>query len=360
MNRGSRAAGNSPMAASPSRLSLSSPRGLLRSPLFPPIPEAVAEEDDHSSQPTQSESPQLHHPPTPLPPPKKCSNGGVRGVSVSCSNCRPSSHPKTTTIVPFDSSSSPHSILRSFFYSLARRTPSSSDSPLLDRFSPAGSTGSFPLDQFLLSVSSSRSATRHLVQTLTAHLPARIRPGPQTESFLNRVFFSGFELPDDEETRVADPLARCEANRAAYVAIRELTWDEVLTKGTKHYSYRLSRFCDRKMSEVAGCLRWAGAWPEPLLKAFFGAAKSAWVVRLMARSVYPHVPVLRVDRGARFDGRFMEDVGRDRVGMDRLEPASVKVLVAPGFHVYSSASGVVKCRVLCLYKGARNRGESFA
>nr|CAD1835551.1 unnamed protein product [Ananas comosus var. bracteatus] len=170
------------------------------------------------------------------------------------------------------------------------------------------------------------------------------------ESFLNRVLFSGFELDDEDETRLADPLARCASNRAAYEAVRALTWDQVLNKGTKHYSEGLSRFCDRKMSDVVGSVGSNRPWTEPLLQAFFSAAKAAFTVRLMARSVHPTVPIIRVDRGARFDPRFMEDAGTGRVAQGRGEPVSVKMMVAPGFHVYTAGrSGVVKCLVLCLY-----------
>ncbi|KAF7041887.1 hypothetical protein CFC21_051612, partial [Triticum aestivum] len=127
--------------------------------------------------------------------------------------------------------------------------------------------------------------------------------------------------------------------------------------GTKHYSDGLSRFCDAKMSEVVSSLGWARArpWPEPLLQAFFLAAKGVWGVRLLARSVHPPLPVVRVDRGARFDSRFMEDAAASRAG--RLEPASVKMMVAPGFHVYVAGAGVVKCKVVCFYNNGRAGGH---
>nr|CAD1835536.1 unnamed protein product [Ananas comosus var. bracteatus] len=84
---------------------------------------------------------------------------------------------------------------------------------------------------------------------------------------------------------------------AAYEAVHALTWDQVLNKGTKHYSEGLSRFCDRKMSDVVGSVGSNRPGPEPLLQAFFSAAKAAFTVRLMARSVHPTVPIIRVDRG---------------------------------------------------------------
>jgi hypothetical protein len=104
---------------------------------------------------------------------------------------------------------------------------------------------------------------------------------------------------------------------------------------------------------VVSSLGWARArpWPEPLLQAFFLAAKGVWGVRLLARSVHPPLPVVRVDRGARFDSRFMEDAAAARAG--RLEPVSVKMMVAPGFHVYVAGAGVVKCKVVCFYNNGR-------
>nr|XP_010918309.1 IRK-interacting protein [Elaeis guineensis] len=244
----------------------------------------------------------------------------------------------------------------------------------LDRRSlpnPVQTASLFPVETFLRAVSDARSAVRHLSRSLSAQLrpdriAALIQPhdarvagqwrkapgGPLffMEALLNRVFYAGFEEGEPDEA--LDPAARCEANRKAYEAVRGLGWDEVLSKGTRFYSEGLSRFCDRKMSEVVGMLGWAKAWPESLLKAFFGAAKGAWVVRLLSRSVHPAVPVLRVDRGSRFDPRFMEDVAADRV--TRLEAVSVRMMVAPGFHVYTSDFGVVKCKVLCSYTNGCN------
>ncbi|KAJ3679861.1 hypothetical protein LUZ60_016139 [Juncus effusus] len=239
---------------------------------------------------------------------------------------------------------------------------------LATRTNHSNSIGSPSTEQFLRSVSSARSAVRLLARTLSSH--ARQFCSPSTliphhmESLLNRVFYVGFELLDEDEILIADPSTRCEMNRSEYELLHGLTWDEVLYKGTRYYSDRLSRFCDRKMSEVVGSLGWApSVWPEEILRAFFGAARSAWVVRLLARSVHPPVPILRVDKGALFDPKFMEDVKMDRTGLTKpVESVRVKLLVAPGFHVYSSDSCVVKCKVLCSYKGHEgklNGAESF-
>nr|XP_010908045.1 IRK-interacting protein isoform X1 [Elaeis guineensis] len=232
--------------------------------------------------------------------------------------------------------------------------------------SPTGSA--FPVEPFLRAVSDARVAVRRLSRSLTSQLRPdrstvllqphaagqwRQKPGGllfYMEALLNRMFYAGFEEGDPDEA--VDPAARCDANRAAYEAVRGLGWHDVLSKGTRFYSEELSRFCDRKMSEVVGMLGWARAWPEALLQAFFGAAKGTWIVRLLARSVHPPVPILRVDRGVQFDPRFMEDITTDRV--TQLEPVSVKMMVAPGFHVYTSGVELVKCTVLCVYGGSRN------
>ncbi|KAL6644727.1 hypothetical protein ACP70R_016335 [Stipagrostis hirtigluma subsp. patula] len=323
-------------------------------------------------------------------------------AAVSCSDCRF----KQRALAP----PSPGAVIRSLFVSLTRRsTPRSSPSPtsalvgdagdgeqwrlaaadlsrrlaaatrtrdealeettrlkhslaelelklarLEARVLPTPAAAAFPVDSFLRAVSTARAAVRNLARALSTHLRG---PGPNLESFLNRTFHADFELDTDADVHTPDPAGRCEANLAAYHAVAALTWEEVLLHGTKHYSEGLSRFCDAKMSEVVSSLGWARAraWPEPLLQAFFLAAKGVWGVRLLARSVHPPLPVVRADRGARFDPRFMEDAAAGRAG--RLEPASVKMMVAPGFHVYLAGAGVVKCKVVCFYSSGRTGGH---
>ncbi|XP_074555708.1 IRK-interacting protein-like [Curcuma longa] len=227
----------------------------------------------------------------------------------------------------------------------------------------------FPADVFRRAVSDGRAAVRHLARSLIAHLrasdgvPSLIKPYDRNplfhmEALLNRIFHAGFEEEDAEELAgPIEPAARCEASRAGYEAVNRLRWDDVLLRGTRHYSEGLSRFCDRKMSEVVAAEGWARPWPEPLLQAFFGAAKWSWVVRLMARSVHPAVPLLRAEQGMPFDGRFMEDAAADRVR--RVTPATVRTMVAPGFHLYNDGDGgVVKCKVLCVYENSSSCGDS--
>lgn len=97
---------------------------------------------------------------------------------------------------------------------------------------------------------------------------------------------------------------------------------------------------------MVGSIGWAPrVWPEHILRTFFSAAKSAWAVRLLARSVHPPVPILRIDQGTSFDSQFMEDVAMDET--EFTQPVTVKLLVVPGFHIYTSNSCVVKCKVLC-------------
>ncbi|KAL0923405.1 hypothetical protein M5K25_007461 [Dendrobium thyrsiflorum] len=218
------------------------------------------------------------------------------------------------------------------------------------------------VDQFLPAVNDARTAVRHLSRCLITQLRAAPRsmdrlgsllhshglvkknPGSLImglESVLNRVFYSDFERVGEGEGMLADPADRCKANWAAYEAVRGLCWEDVLSKGTRHYSAGLSRFCDRRMSEVVGMLGWARAWPEGLLQAFFGAARGVWAVHLLARSVHPALPILRIDRGARFDPVYMEDSTGDKPST-----GEVIMMVAPGFYVHGATCNVVKCRVL--------------
>ncbi|KAK5813192.1 hypothetical protein PVK06_028640 [Gossypium arboreum] len=123
-----------------------------------------------------------------------------------------------------------------------------------------------------------------------------------------------------------------------------LAWEEVLNKGTRHFSEEFSQFCDRKMNEIVAMLGWNRAWPEPLLQAFFGASKSLCLVHLLANSVHPGLPIFRLDKGARFDSVYMEDMDGERA--KKLVPSMVRILITPGFYVYGN---VVKCKVICRY-----------
>ncbi|KAG5249223.1 IRK-interacting protein [Salix suchowensis] len=228
------------------------------------------------------------------------------------------------------------------------------------------------IEQFLVSVSEARSSVRLLSRSLTMQLrhmgvkvferisvllqPCDVKisfsKNPKgvlfyLEALLNKAFFEDFESVGFQKTsvnQILNPIDRCEANYASFNVLRELTWEEVLNKGTRHFSEEFSRFCDRKMSEIVAMLGWNRAWPEPLLQAFFSASKNIWLVHLLANSVHPGLPVFRVDNGVNFDSIYMEDMGGARAR--KLVPAMVRIMVAPGFYVYGN---VVKCKVLCRY-----------
>ncbi|RID57491.1 hypothetical protein BRARA_F00861 [Brassica rapa] len=227
------------------------------------------------------------------------------------------------------------------------------------------------IQQFLVSVSESRSSIRALSRALASQLrtvggkvyerlslllqPFDVKinsfaKNPKSlilylEAILSRAFFEDFEASGFQKngsTRILNPIDRCESNYASFNVLMELTWDEVLSRGTKHFSEEFSRFCDRKMSDVVSMLCWNRAWPEPLLQAFFGASKSVWLVHLLANSVNPGLQIFRVEGGDRFDPIYMEETGGDRY------KSVVRAMVQPGFYVYGS---VVKCKVVCKHSG---------
>ncbi|EEF51006.1 conserved hypothetical protein [Ricinus communis] len=226
------------------------------------------------------------------------------------------------------------------------------------------------IELFLVSVSEARSSVRLLSRSLTMqlrHMGGRVferisvllqpydvkissSKNPKSilfylEALLNKTFFEDFESVGFQKSSInsiLNPIDRCEANYASFNVLKELTWEEVLSKGTRHFSEEFSKFCDRKMNEIVAMLGWNRAWPEPLLQAFFGASRNVWLVHLLANSVHPGLPIFRVDKWVRFDSVYMEDMGGDRA--KKLVPTIVRIMVAPGFYVYGN---VVKCKVLC-------------
>ncbi|KAI3858536.1 hypothetical protein MKX03_005584 [Papaver bracteatum] len=232
------------------------------------------------------------------------------------------------------------------------------------------------IESFVNSVAESRSSVRVLSRSLTLQLRQMgvkiyerisllLQPydvnisftkNPRSllfylEALLNRAFYEDFEgtsFQKNGSDPILNPVEKCEGNYASFTALQGLSWDEVLTKGTRHFSEDFSRFCDRKMSEIVAMLGWNRAWPEPLLQAFFGAAKSVWLVHLLACSVHPSLPIFRVDKDVKFDGLYMEDMGGDKAR--KLVPDMVRIMVAPGFYVYNN---VVKCKVICRYSNTQ-------
>ena len=237
------------------------------------------------------------------------------------------------------------------------------------------------IEHFLVSVSESRSSVkllsrslamqlRHMGSKVYERISVLLQPydikislskNPRSlvfylEALLNKAFYEDFEsigFQRNTSIQILNPIDRCEANFESFYSLRGLTWEEVLNKGTRHFSEEYSRFCDRKMSEIVSMLGWNRVWPEPLLQAFFAASKSVWLVHLLANSVHPSLPIFKVDIGVGFDGVYMEDMGGDKV--KRLVPSVVRIMVAPGFYVYGS---VVKCKVLCRYYNATNNDQS--
>ncbi|KAK7370063.1 hypothetical protein VNO80_12117 [Phaseolus coccineus] len=239
------------------------------------------------------------------------------------------------------------------------------------------------IQHFLVSVSEARSSVKLLSRSLTMqlrHMGSKVyekvsfllqpydvkisfSKSPRSllfylEALLNRTFFEDFETIGFQKNAcnaVLNPVERCEGSFRCFNMLQGLTWEEVLSKGTRHFSEEFSRFCDRKMSEIVAMLGWNRAWPEPLLQAFFGASKSVWMVHLLANSVHPSLPLFRVDKGINFDSVYMEDMGGDKAS--KLVPSVVRIMVAPGFYVYGSA---VKCKVLCRYLSSNNNNTTHS
>lgn len=235
------------------------------------------------------------------------------------------------------------------------------------------------IEHFLVSVSETRSTVRFLSRALGLQLrqmgakvydriamllqpydiKISISRNPRgmifyLEALLNRAFFEDFETVGFQKSAsnpVLNPIDHCESNFAMFSRLQELTWEEVLNKGTRHFSEEFSRFCDRKMSDIVAMLGWNRAWPEPLLQAFFGASKAVWLVHLLANSLHPGLPIFRVEKGVGFDPVYMEDMGGDKAR--KLIPTMVRIMVTPGFYVFDN---VVKCKVLCRYYN--NNGSS--
>ncbi|GJZ99483.1 hypothetical protein Tco_0672034 [Tanacetum coccineum] len=170
------------------------------------------------------------------------------------------------------------------------------------------------------------------------------------EAIINQSLYQDFEncvFQKNGCPKLLDPQQERQAQFSSFCALRNLSWNEVLRKGTKYYSEEFSRFCDQKMSGIITELNWTRPWSEQLLQAFFVAAKCIWLLHLLAFSFSPALGILRVDENRSFDGVFMEDVFVDRQRSQN--PTRVKVMVMPGFYVQDR---VLKCKVLCRYKTA--------
>jgi hypothetical protein len=164
------------------------------------------------------------------------------------------------------------------------------------------------------------------------------------EAIMNQAIYQDFEnraFQRGGAPRRLDPAQDRRRSFDAFVALRNLSWNEVLRKGTKYYSEDFSRFCDSKMGGVVAALGWSRPWPEQLLQCFFVAAKCVWLLHLLAFSFAPPLAILRVEDGRAFDPMYMEDVLQ--VQERQQSPCQVKIMVMPGFYVQDR---VLKCRVL--------------
>ncbi|KAM0942934.1 putative IRK-interacting protein [Dioscorea sansibarensis] len=168
------------------------------------------------------------------------------------------------------------------------------------------------------------------------------------EALINQNLYQDFEncmFQKNGSQKILDPhLDRLE-NFSSFVALRNLSWQEVLRKGTKYYSGDFSRFCDQKMSGIVSMLDWSSPWPEQLLQSFFVSAKCIWLLHLLSFSFNPPLMILRVEENRNFDPLYMEDLLHDR--QRQQAPARVKIMVMPGFYVEEQ---VLRCRVLCRYR----------
>ncbi|KAK4793160.1 hypothetical protein SAY86_023595 [Trapa natans] len=168
------------------------------------------------------------------------------------------------------------------------------------------------------------------------------------EAIINQMLYEDFEnctFQKNGPPKILDREQDRKAQFASFVALRCLSWNEVLRKGTKYYSKEFSRFCDRKMSSIIKSLNWTCPWPEQLLRAFFVAAKYIWLLHLLAFSFSPPLGILRVEENRAFNSHYMENIiadGQRSNGLSR-----VKVMVMPGFYVQEK---VLRCKVLCMCK----------
>ncbi|CAH2072891.1 unnamed protein product [Thlaspi arvense] len=173
------------------------------------------------------------------------------------------------------------------------------------------------------------------------------------EAIISQSVYQDFEncvFQKSGKPKLLDPEQDRQAKFSSFASLRNLSWNEVLKKGTKYYSEEFSRFCDEKMSLIITTLSWTRPWSEQMLQAFFVAAKCVWLLHLLAFSFNPALGILRVEENRVFESSYMEDMGADR---DRQRssssrgPARVKVMVMPGFYVQDR---VLRCKVLCRYK----------
>ncbi|XP_074310529.1 IRK-interacting protein-like [Silene latifolia] len=168
------------------------------------------------------------------------------------------------------------------------------------------------------------------------------------EAIINQTLYQDFEnciFQKNGTPKFLDPQQNRLAEFQSFAALRNLSWNEVLKKGTKYYSEEFSKFCDQKMSCIILTLNWTRPWSETLLQSFFVAAKCIWLLHLLAFSFYPTLTILRVEESRAFDRDYMEDIFIEKQKMQNQR--RVKVMVMPGFYVQDK---ILRCKVLCRYK----------
>ncbi|KAI3935249.1 hypothetical protein MKW98_018438 [Papaver atlanticum] len=169
------------------------------------------------------------------------------------------------------------------------------------------------------------------------------------EALINQSLYQDFEncvFQKNGTPKVLDPNKQRKAQFSSFVALRNLSWNEVLRKGTKYYSEEFSKFCDQKMSCIISTLNWSRPWPEQLLQSFFVSAKCIWLLHLLAFSFSPPISILRVDQNRNFDSHFMEDILMERQKLQQ-SPVKVKIMVMPGFYVQDK---ILKSKVICRHE----------
>ncbi|KNA25427.1 hypothetical protein SOVF_005420 [Spinacia oleracea] len=168
------------------------------------------------------------------------------------------------------------------------------------------------------------------------------------EAIVNQAFYQDFEncvFQKNGIQKLLDPQQQRQAQFQSFASLRNLSWNEVLKKGTKYYSEEFSKFCDQKMSCIIMTLNWTRPWSETLLQSFFVSAKCIWLLHLLAFSFFPALNILRVEENRSFDACYMEDIVTDK--QKGHGPSRVKVMVMPGFYVQDK---ILRCKVLCRYK----------
>ncbi|KAL8159448.1 hypothetical protein V2J09_000985 [Rumex salicifolius] len=172
------------------------------------------------------------------------------------------------------------------------------------------------------------------------------------EALINQTLYQDFEnsvFQKNGPPKLLDPHQDRQAQFSSFVALRNLSWNEVVKKGTKYHSEEFSKFCDQRMSCIITTLNWIRPWPEQLLQSFFVAAKCVWLLHLLAFSFCPPLMIMRVEENRAFDGRYMEELVVERQRSDR-SLSQVKIMVMPGFYVQDK---IIRSKVICRGKSIR-------